>query len=655
MIFSKPEFRRAQSRAAQVIVFSLTVWLWVQAALAVDGPRLKPPLIQPDHSVQVELTNAAATNYVIQASADLRSWFTAGSGWGSNGLLVVHHSAAANYPNLFYRSMRPAPPVFPKLNTNQSALTLVMTNGGHCLLYASDGTRIELIVPPMTLPDPTLISMTLVTNFNGLPFSRGMVAAVFLEPMNLLLWGAAQLEITLPGGIDRRELLAYRFQTNGLRFAGMRSQILTNRIRIPITELGGYGVSLATPQEAANFFSQPVAPAAASSGSNLPSLQAKAFDCQPGKQAIAETARQQIGDALDQRQHAFAHELGVLRQQNILGFQTDTLAMLTQAQGRGSCDFYASMIAPRWVEAQQNCALAHVLMQSTLALERQRQLLGVAADQACISLAAIMQNCPLIQNCLQEIRDCCATVKGPGKNAAVLGIARQRALLGAPCPSDQAIDDALRECSSNAWIGTFTAKEFGSVTTTTNGMTHVDEHNVQFEGSVWESIETDYGAAGKYIELIVVGNYSARDYRGRTISTSSTCINGNTSTYFTLDATEQVASMDSTYLINITLATNGTYNLFAEHIPEPTSPYVPSTGYIMNVSRSSDCDGKVFLNNQLTPSESFFYGPHIIPYTQGGGSTNQVSGTLTIPARIETPPTTQSFKWSFRRVSGTGL
>ena len=653
MIFSKPKYRLARSLAAQVIVVSWAVLLGVQGPLAVDGPRLKPPLIEPDHSVQVELTNAAATNYVIQATANFLSWFTAGSGYGSNGLLVVHHAAASNYPSLFYRSLRAAPPVFPRLNTNQSALTLVMTNGGHCLLYAPDGMRIELIVPPMTLPDPTLISLTLVTNITGLPFSRGLVGAVFLEPMNLPLWGAAQLEITLPDGIDRRELLAYRFQTNGLRFAGMPSQILTNRIRIPITELGGYGVSLATTLEAAAFFSQPVTPAAASSGSNLPSLKANAIDCQPGEQATAETARQQIGDALDQRSHAFAHELGLLRQQELLGFQTDTLAMLTQALENGSCGFYASMIAPRWVEAQQNCALAHVLMQFALGLERQRQLLGVADDPACNPFEA-MQNCALIQNCLQEVRDCCATVKGPAKIATVLGLVRQDALLGTDCLSAQAIDDVMRECSSNMWIGTFAAKEFGSVTTTSDDTTEVDEHNIQFEGSVLESRETDYGAAGKSIELIVVGNYSARDYSGRTTSTSSTCLNGKTSKSFILDATEYVASMDSTYRINITLAADGTYNLFAGHMHEPASPFVPSRGYFMNYRRLLDCDGQVFLDNNLTPKESFFYGPNA-PYTQGGGSSNQISGTLTIPNPAGTPPTTPTFKWSFRRVSGAGL
>jgi hypothetical protein len=99
MKHSQPEFLRAQSWAAAVLVCSLAALLWVHAALGAEGPRLKPPLLQPDHSAQLELTNAAATNYVIQASPNLLSWFTVGRGWGSNGVLVVDHSAASNYPS----------------------------------------------------------------------------------------------------------------------------------------------------------------------------------------------------------------------------------------------------------------------------------------------------------------------------------------------------------------------------------------------------------------------------------------------------------------------------------------------------------------------------------------------------------------------------
>jgi hypothetical protein len=633
-------------------VFSLGWVLAAQSARAADGARLMPPLIQTDRSVRLELTNAALADYIIQASTNLFSWFTAASGRASNGLLVVQHASAANYPALFYRGLAATPPraLAPVLDTNQSALTLVTTNGGRCLLYAGDDTRIELIVPSMTLPDPTVITMTLVTNISGLPFGRGLLGAVDLEPAELRLWGAARLEITLPAGIDRRELLAYRFQTNGTRFAGMPSQILTNVIRIPVTELGCYGVSLASGPEAADFFNQPVTPATAFGPVNpRPAALLSVDDCQAQKKQVADAARKQIGDALDARGQVIASQLSALRRQQSLGYMADPSDVVSQGL-RGGCQVYTNLIAPRWAEAEQNCALGQVLAQSTLGMERQRQLLGVSDDQACTSLEVLM-DCALVQNCVQEVRDCCASVKGPSKVATVLGLVRQDQLLGAGCISDQLMQDALNECSSNAWVGTFTASEIGRSTTNHDSTTEDNEYRVEFTGSVLQSQEIDYGAAGKSISLVVVGNYSGRYYSSKVLARSDDCLNGKTSSMFSQTDSELVAATTSQYQISITLDNGGKYSIYAGHFDSPQMPYVLSRGYNLDYTHSIGCDGQLYLKNNRRSTDSIFYGPNLPP-TQKTGPTNQLSGSLIMQNPSGLPPTTQSFQWNFQCVSG---
>jgi hypothetical protein len=625
--------------------------LGLQPVLTAERPRWSTPAIQADGSVLLYLTNAAGASYTIQTSSNLLSWFAAGSGLASNGVLVFQHSGPANHRSLFYRAVENPPtlPVVPVPDTNAYATTLVTADGGRCQIYTDGDLHVQLVVPPMTLPHPTLVTMSLVTNLSGLPFSGGALLAVHVEPETLLLWGAAQLEFTLPPGIDRPNLVAYRFQMDGTRFTPVPCLLLTNRLRVAITEFGGYGFSLATPEEMASFIegAMPVRPLYSPPKVEL---SAASQDCHGAKKEIATSTRRQLEGATDRVREAVTRQLSAIRQQQAPGYETDAQSTLTQALG-DSCVIYEQLIAPRWSEATQNCALAEVLIQFTLGMERQRQLLGAAEEEGCTSSTPAL-DCSLIRNCVEELRECCETVQGPGKVVALLGLARKDAVLGTECISEQLLEETTRQCSSNMWIGTFEARSMISEQTGDTGYRTNLEHEVLFAGSVAESVEMDFGVAGKIVELVVHGTYSGRDYNAEISSGSSRCLNGNTSTWFTMEEVEVTLSKNSTYNVTLSIETNGTYKLLGAHFDSPQLPYAPAKGYHVDYSRSQNCSGEISIRNTRQDKRGYFYGP-TTPISESKGQTNRIEGKHSFVIPGDTPQTI-SFKWNFRSVSGLG-
>ena len=61
--------------------------------------------------------------------------------------------------------------VVPQLATNDTLTTVIGPDGGAIELSRFDGTKVVLTVPTNALAEPQYISMTLVTNFIGLPFA----------------------------------------------------------------------------------------------------------------------------------------------------------------------------------------------------------------------------------------------------------------------------------------------------------------------------------------------------------------------------------------------------------------------------------------------------------------------------------------------------
>ncbi|HVV73611.1 MAG TPA: hypothetical protein VHI52_19230, partial [Verrucomicrobiae bacterium] len=248
------------------------------------------------------------------------------------------------------------------------------------------------------------------------------------------------------------------------------------------------------------------------------------------------------------------------------------------------CPLYQFEIAPLWPEAEENCALAYVLIQFSLSLDRQIQLLG-AAEPPCPyrledNLAAA---CTSARECLHETALCCGIGghKGPEKVAEALTVIKQFALMGVSCFPDDAFSDpdvknVVTECTSNAWYGTMTFKQKGVDSYTTqnpNGSSAVEQKvDFVFNGQGWSSFELLPPGDVGYLIIDASGSGLIRVHGVRTDTTDFHCTDPpGPGTWNLRNEFESIittnyfgATNDNTvgvYEFSFTLETNKTYEL----------------------------------------------------------------------------------------------
>ena len=639
--------------------------------LRADPPRLGPPVVLPNRAVQLTLTGQVGVAYSIQASSNLSNWFLVSTGIATNGWLTIRHNAASNFPTLFYRGTGPNDSLPPltvglKMDTNHSVSALVSLDGGSAVLYGRNGTRFTLSLPSNSIPDATIITMTLVTNITGLPFARGTLGTILLEPANLAFWGAASLEITFPTNLDRREVISYSTRGDGSSFRLTPDRVQTGLIAIPVTRAGAYGSSLATTQELANAArigtgsnSSPGFAAASSPGGTA--------DCFPEKQLAANQAKAEIDQARAAKEKEVAALLGAERQRQMAGQSDDSSATLVRAAAL-MCGFYTDQIAPRWPEAANNCALGEVLVQNTLSIGRQRQLLGADPNNPCANFSTI-PFCTLYRSCLADIRECCARgMKGPKKVAAVLGLQRQDQLLGLNCISQAEAQEVIDLCSSNVWTGTFSMSETGSRSTVSNIVfipgvssavfTDIDEFTARFDGAIVESQEFGDPDIGSLVELRVVGQVTQHEFHKANYDYTTyveRCPNGPGGTQYgiQLEQTEHSAAGTTAYTVSFfILPGGGGYELFGALNYDPDNPNPPK-GTVSLLSYQDDkspCSGFTLVKNLAFASPSPFFGNASLDDASGSMTDpNVVSGSFSMDDPAQDPPRHLEFKWTFTR------
>lgn len=634
---------------------------WVSVLMAFSGqaqdpPRLDAPRRLASGAVDLRLTGSAGTNYTIDASVNLSTWFLLSSGVATNGVWALRHDAASNYSALFYRgrvAVDRLPPltVGLQLNTNTASSGLVNISGGSSVLFGADGTRYTLTVPSDSIPDARIFTMTEVTNISGLPFARGTIGAVRIEPADLVFWGAATLEITFRTNIDRRKIVSFASQSDGSAFRLMFDRVGTNRIMIPITRAGVYGSSVVTAQELADAARREIGPVATLSGqagmtSRGARQSASGFECQAAKKAAAREAEQQIGQKLAARSQAAAAKLGIERQNQLLG-ATDDSSAAVKALTDDNCDFYTTEIAPRWPEATSNCAFGRMLTQFALGLMRQRQLLGVAEDDTCTEFSSI-PFCAMFRNCLDETQECCdAGNRGAAKVAEVLGFQRQDQLLGLNCISDAEAQVVIDACSSNTWSGTYSIQVYGhtnnTVTSSSGTIIQIDDYDSTFEGSVIESNETGSDRTSYIVELRVFGQISINDFHSRSVE-----IGGDCGGIYSLAENKVIAATNAEYHVSITAQPDGSYVLFAIN-RSPTAFGVGAVETDIDLRITRSCDGSESTVNKTEITQTGLLG-NSLPFYQGKWTDpNVISGTQTATDPDSIPAIELTSQWNFSR------
>jgi len=644
------------------------------AQLRGDSPKLGQPVILASHAIEVNLSGQNGSAYTVEASTNLSNWFLISGGIATNGLLTVRHDAATNYPALFYRGKGTNTSLPPltlglKTDTNISVSTLVSLDGGTAVLYGRDGTRFTLSLPSNSIPDARILTMTLVTNITGLPFGRGTLGTVLLEPADLSFWGAASLEITFPATTDRREVVSFFCHGDGSSFQLTPDRVSTNRVIIGITHAGTFGSSLATTQELANAANieiggaQPLGLAAAAKSRGIGRHGPTSPDCFPEKQLAANQARAEIDAARAQNEKQVAALLGAERQRALSGDSDDSSAVLAQVAVI-LCQFYNGQIAPRWPEAMNNCALGEVLTQNTLGLERMRQLLGTDPNDQCTAMSNI-PFCAIFKSCLEDIRQCCANgMKGPKKVAAVFGLLRQDQLLGLNCISQDEAQEVIELCSANVWTGTFSMVETGSQTTSSNlvgspgstlVLTSIAEYTSRFNGAIEESQEGGAPEVGYLVELRVGGQIVLRDFQKNTSESTATVQQcpgskaGGISHDLQLHQVEQTAATNTIYAVSFLIQPGGrSYEFLGAVNFDDRTPDRPmgSISLIDYQGGDSPCSGPYIIKdfNRTSPS------PLSVASTLTDASgimtdTNVVSGTFSTDDSLRHIV----FKWNFTR------
>jgi hypothetical protein len=138
--------------------------------------------------------------------------------------------------------------------------------GGELSLSASDGTRIRLSIPPDALERSTDVTLTVVTGISGLPFAGGLVAAVRIEPADVMLRRSPllQFETSRQVKIDPSQPMAGVAVRGGRElhlYPGARveepRQSARPRIMMPLTRFGVYAAAQATVQEIARVAQRP--------------------------------------------------------------------------------------------------------------------------------------------------------------------------------------------------------------------------------------------------------------------------------------------------------------------------------------------------------------------------------------------------------------
>lgn len=621
---------------------------------AAEAPHFDPPQRLANGAVDLNLRGTAGASYAIDRSTNLFDWFLVASGIANNGVFSVRDDAASNYPTIFYRgrsATEQLPPITLELavNTNTTVSSVMTLEGGSATLYGANGARYTLTLPTNSIPEPTVFSMSEVTNITNLPFAGPIIGAVRLDPPNLALWGAATLEITFRPNVDRRKIASFTTRNNGSAFQLTLDRVTTNRVLIPVTRAGVYGSSIVTEADIADAARRAIGEATAASiaakKTELDNFTAQAADCQAAKKAAAQALANKISSALAVRWQADAAKVTAERQKQLTGTADDSPSVMGDIAD-DLCSFYQSDVAPHWSDAASNCAAGKVVTQFALNIERQLQLLG--SQQDCIQLSSFPL-CAMLGNCLDEIEECCiAGNRGSAKVADVWNLERQDQLLGSACISRDRAQQVIDECSSNIWTGSFTLTANSYTNTTrTSGFgttTTVDSYKSKFEGSVIESYESGSAAVGYTLQLRVSGQITIDELRSQSFRAVG-CSGSDT-----LQSSETVVATNTEYTIYISTDPSGKYSLH-ELNQSPTKAGVDGkrTEIDLRITRSCNPDTPDIVSNRTTTSNVNETG-YSLPFYQGTWTDpNEISGIQTFDDTGNQPVPKMSAQWNFKR------
>jgi hypothetical protein len=474
-------------------VFSLLV-----PARGQQRPSLDVPSVNVADLLPLTVRGERGTNYAVEASADLTSWWKLFSGVATTGQVqFIYRRPPAGSARYFRaRVDTPLPPLSVVVQPDTNAMTLGLvtpTAGGSLSLKDQRGVAYTLTFPSNAVVQPQVFFMNVVTNLGGLPFSAGLSGAVAVTPDSFPLLAPARLDITFPTNLnlDLGQMVGFAFGGNGqfLRLAPTLRD--ADFITLPVLDLGGLGCSIATLAE----IRQQAQRAISDSNQNVSALQGLASaggqapqgggdagagslsflaQCAPDKAARANAVRQSIVSAQ-----------GSLIQQ-LMGLSAEARANYgSAAVYTGNVvwagdtpgvyeDFFQNNIQAYVGEAAGNCQLNVVLASMLDGLQDiadiwaphysfEHEFLNGGLPPSKLPRVDLSSDqqylCPGFSACLEELRNCCGahTVGGPAPFADLRVIETQAAQAGCNL-SPAELNDVAQVCDPQ-WQGSVTIVE----------------------------------------------------------------------------------------------------------------------------------------------------------------------------------------------------
>lgn len=619
--------------------------------------RFNPPTIQ-NNKTTISLAGIPETNTIfLESSANLTDWSFLFSGQPDNNGALIFSDPRDNTTRQFYRAIAsnlPPPPIalIPTADTNQTISTLITTNGGSCLLSLENGGLITLTFPPNTVLNPTLVAMTRVTNLSGLPFSRGMLAAVQIQPTNAVFFGAATLEITFPTNapLDRREVISFKSANNGLGFALTPDRVTQKSTTLPIINLGLFGSALATAQEFSDLKRSVAASPAATKKtprqSNPPPAEPSRFfnaslHCFPERVQEAQAIETQLQLSLG----SLSSSIELMRAEGRRNQQSTELDD-PQIDSDLACAFYNDEIKPLFPQVGENCSLLHVLAGATLSLARQWQLLGYTNCPGLENLSELPV-CAGARACLDEIKQCCE-LDLRNRNLYrqdLLSLLRTEQLLGlensAGCVSPSEISQQLQACSDLAWNGFVVVTETANYFQANDESSYTHELESSYSGAVTDAV--DIGGIAALLTLR--GELASKDLAITVINNE--CIFPRCGAAY--DISQSTAQGPHAGFANLTFSGTGANATYSLTISSGGAPYAPAMSLFKTTSYVCETCRLVttYLTNSL-PSGGRFES--LSQFTARLTDTNMVVGSASVTNSFApNVDRIANFHWRFTR------
>jgi hypothetical protein len=137
--------------------------------------------------------------------------------------------------------------VTPNLDTANMVTQMAYASVGATLTTTgTDGTVFTLTIPAHALLSDELITMTPLSSLSGIPLTGGLVAAVQLEPDDLLLLQPATLTIQPTVSVPIQNQVAFGYRAGGQDFS-LSSLGNTTTMTLGLTHFSGHGVGTGSP------------------------------------------------------------------------------------------------------------------------------------------------------------------------------------------------------------------------------------------------------------------------------------------------------------------------------------------------------------------------------------------------------------------------